>query len=150
MDCTECNILTCVLYVIDKCEYFVYFIMLPMLNFNKKGKCLCRAMRICSKIPIMNSNSLLYMYEDCRKFIPTLVTRNFCTGQIMRRIMQKVKIQAAQDVQVNLPQCNSPDNTLKYQFLSAFKEKGIRRLTCLHINLYYRYMHWKTTTVNMQ
>lgn len=28
------------------------FIMLPMLNFNKKGKCLCRAMRICSKIPI--------------------------------------------------------------------------------------------------
>lgn len=25
MDCTECNILTCVLYVTDKCEYFVYF-----------------------------------------------------------------------------------------------------------------------------
>lgn len=52
MNCIECNIFICVLYVIDKCEYFVYFFMLLMLNFNKKGKCFCRVMRICSKILI--------------------------------------------------------------------------------------------------
>lgn len=33
MNCIECNIFICVLYVIDKCEYFVYFYYVVNVEF---------------------------------------------------------------------------------------------------------------------